>query len=97
MLLLPSQAKGFIGTQAGIEEHAHRSPASPLECAETLLRGKGKQCTTTGTVCKQLDQPDARRALSFHFATFTPFTMSHRQSDNSPIRASPRMRKIVPA
>src|SRR6266852_1542012 len=39
----------------------------------------------------------SRRAFSFHFATFTPFTMSHRQSDNSPIRASTRMRKIFPA
>ena len=39
----------------------------------------------------------SRRAFSFHFATLTPFTMSHRQSDNSPIRASTRMRKIFPA
>ena len=43
------------------------------------------------------DQPNAARAFSFHFGTFTPFTMSHRQSDNSPIKASTRMRKIVPA
>src|ERR1700741_5563698 len=42
-------------------------------------------------------QPNARRAFSFHFGTFTPFTMSQRQSDTSPMKASTRIRKIVPA
>src|SRR5450432_4196464 len=40
---------------------------------------------------------NARRTFSFHFKTFTPFTMSHRQSDNSPTKASTRMKKIFPA
>jgi hypothetical protein len=34
---------------------------------------------------------------SFHFGRFTPFTMSHRQSDDSPIKASTRTGRIVPA
>jgi len=35
--------------------------------------------------------------LSFHFGRFTPFTMSHRHSDDSPIKASTRTGRIVPA
>jgi len=51
----------------------------------------------TGIGVMKKDQPNPRRAFSSHFGTFTPFTMSHRQSDNSPVKASTKMGKIVPA
>jgi|SRR6202035_2618201 len=59
--------------------------------------GQPTQTSKRQRRCHEKDRPNARRAFWFHFGTFTPFTMSHRQSDNSPIKASPRTKKIVPA
>src|ERR1700693_5570595 len=72
--------------------HLHLSPGF----LRKLLKHRANE-SQSDPKRREKNQPNTRRAFSFHFGTFTPFTMSHRQSDNSPIKASIRMRKIVPA